>query len=103
VPVGVQAAIDQPFECGHHDALHVGLRAQALRQANLFADAVTEFEKVLAQYPNETRCHLALGNLYASQLRQPAKARPHYLKVLETDPRNAQADAVRYWLAANPP
>ena len=46
--------------------------------------------------------HLALANLYAQQLRQPAKAREHYLKVVETDPHNPQASAIHYWLVANP-
>jgi hypothetical protein len=36
-------------------------------------------------------------------LRQPAKARQHYLRVLEAEPHNSQANAIRYWLAANPP
>jgi tetratricopeptide (TPR) repeat protein len=77
--------------------------AQALRQSNFLEDAIQELERVAAQSPNDSRAHLALGGLYATQLRQPAQARLHYLKALEADPRNPQADAVRYWLAANPP
>jgi tetratricopeptide (TPR) repeat protein len=77
--------------------------ALVLKQANYIADAVKEFERVLVSYPNETRAHLALGNLYAQQLHQPAKARPHYVKVLEAEPRHPQARDIRYWLAANPP
>jgi tetratricopeptide (TPR) repeat protein len=77
--------------------------ALVLKQANYIADAVKELERVLARYPNETRAHLALGNLYAQQLHQPAKARQHYLKVLEEEPRHPQARDIRYWLAANPP
>jgi len=77
--------------------------ALVLKQANYLTDAVNELEKVLASYPNETRAHLALGNLYAQQFGQPAKARQHYLKVLEVEPRHPQAGAIRYWLAANPP
>jgi tetratricopeptide (TPR) repeat protein len=76
--------------------------ALALKQANYVVDAAAELEKILVTYPNESRTHLALGNLYAQQLRQPAKARAHYLRVLETDPRNPQAAAVRYWLTDNP-
>jgi hypothetical protein len=56
----------------------------------------------LTASPNDARGHLALGNLYAQQLHQPAKARDHYLRVLETDPRNPQAEAIRRWLSANP-
>jgi tetratricopeptide (TPR) repeat protein len=77
--------------------------ALVLKQANYLVDAVIELEKVLASYPNETRANLALGNLYAQQFGQPAKARRHYLKVLEVEPRHPQAGAIRYWLAANPP
>jgi tetratricopeptide (TPR) repeat protein len=76
--------------------------ALTLRQAGFLVDAVDEFEKVLAASPNDTRSHLALGNLYAQQLRQPAKARVHYRKLLEIDPRHPQANAIRNWLALNP-
>ena len=76
--------------------------ALVLKQANCLSDAVNELERVVASYPNETRSHLVLGNLYAQQFRQPAKARQHYLKVLELEPRHPQAAAIRFWLAANP-
>jgi tetratricopeptide (TPR) repeat protein len=76
--------------------------ALALKQAGYFVDAARELEKLLAAYPNETRAHLTLGNIYAQQLHQEAKARQHYAKVLEADPRNAQAGAIRYWLIDNP-
>lgn len=77
--------------------------ALVLKRANCTADAVNELERVVARFPNEARAHLALGNLYAQQMNQPAKARQHYLKVLELEPRHAQASAIRFWLAANPP
>ena len=34
--------------------------------------------------------------------RDPARAREHYLRLLELDPQHPQATAVRYWLEANP-
>jgi Flp pilus assembly protein TadD len=77
--------------------------ALVLRQANYLTDAVNELEKMLASDPNETRAHLALANIFAQQLRQPAKARQHYLKVLELEPQHPSAGAIRQWLAANPP
>jgi Flp pilus assembly protein TadD len=43
-----------------------------------------------------------LGNLYAEQLRDIPRARQHYNKVLQLDPRNPQAQSIRYWLVANP-
>ena len=76
--------------------------ALALKQANYPSDAVNELEKALTAYPNEVGAHLALGNIYAQQLSQPAKARQHYLKVLELEPQHPQAGAIRQWLAAHP-
>ncbi len=76
--------------------------AQVLKQVNYFFDAANELATVLRNAPDEPRAHLALGNLYARQFHQPAQAREHYLKVLELDPRNGQAAAIRDWLVANP-
>jgi len=64
--------------------------------------ALTFLRREQAANPNEVRAQLALGNLYAQQLREPAQARRHYLKVLELDPHNAQATDIRFWLSANP-
>jgi len=76
--------------------------AMALKQASYLTDSIREFQKVVTAHPNEARAHLALGNLYAQQFHDPGKARPHYLKVLETDPHNAQASAIHFWLTENP-
>ncbi len=77
--------------------------ALTLKRANYPLDAANEFQKILADNPREVRAHLALANLYAQQFHQPAKAREHYLKVLQYDPNNSQATAIRFWLSANPP
>jgi tetratricopeptide (TPR) repeat protein len=77
--------------------------ALALKQADYVVDAANELEKVVKAYPKESRANLALGNIYAQQLAQPGKARQCYLRVLENDPRNPQANAIRYWMTANPP
>jgi len=77
--------------------------ARVLKQGGYVFDAANELEKLLATYPNDGRANLALGNIYAQQLQQPAKARQHYLKVLESDPHNPRAGDIRFWLAANPP
>jgi TolA-binding protein len=74
-----------------------------LKQQGYWEDAVEEFEKLVAAFPNEARVHLALGNLYSQQLNQPARARQHYLRMLELAPHDPQSDKIRYWLAANPP
>ncbi len=76
--------------------------ALALKQANYANDAAAELDRILEAKPSEVRAHLTLANLYAQQLNDPAKAKAHYLKVIELDPRNPQASAIRFWLAANP-
>jgi tetratricopeptide (TPR) repeat protein len=77
--------------------------ALALKAAGYVTDAVNELKKILAANPDEVRAHLALGNLYAQQLYDPALARQHYLKVLALDPRNPQAPDIQFWLSLNPP
>ena len=80
----------------------------ALRKAGYLLDAAQELERLIASSPSgESPAHLALAhltlaNLYADQFRRPAAARPHYLKVLELDPQNSEATAIRYWLRDNP-
>jgi len=79
--------------------------AVALSKANYPVDAASEFEKMLATTPNDPNAvwaHFAAGNLYANQLRQTARAREHYQKVLELNPNFSQAGMVRSWLGANP-
>jgi lipoprotein NlpI len=77
--------------------------ALALKAAGYATDALNELNKIVAAHPDESRAQLALGNLYAQEMRDPAKARPHYLKWLELDPQNPQAINIRVWLSQNPP
>lgn len=76
--------------------------ALALRSGGYIPDAAAELRKVLAAKPNEVRAHLALANLCAQNLHDPAQARKHYQKVLELDPGNPRAADIHFWLAANP-
>lgn len=76
--------------------------ALTLKAAGHMPEAADELEKLLALHPDEARGHLTLGNLYAEQLADKARARRHYQRVLQLDPRNPQAQAIRYWLVANP-
>jgi tetratricopeptide (TPR) repeat protein len=76
--------------------------ALALKASGFVPDAADELKKILAANPAEVRAHLALANLCAQQLHDPTLARRHYQKVLELDPKNAQAADIRFWLAANP-
>ena len=76
--------------------------ALALKAAGYVPDAADELKKILAANPGEVRAHLALANLCAQSLHDPAQARQHYLQVLVLDPRNPQATDIRFWLKANP-
>ncbi len=76
--------------------------ALVLKRSNYAVDAVEELEKIVADNPQDARAHLAAGNLYAEQLHDPVRARAHYSKVLELDPNNSQATAIRFWMYSNP-
>jgi len=76
--------------------------ALALKQGGHPTDAAEELKRILKTRPNETRANLSLANLYAQQLSEPALARQHYLKVLETEPNHPKGSEIRYWLGANP-
>ncbi len=79
---------------------HFGL---VLQRAGFPLDAVDELDAVLQEEPTNAEAHFLLGNVYAQDLAEPAKARPHYLKVLELAPNHAQAVAIRYWLTQQGP
>lgn len=76
--------------------------AWALEKKHYYQDASKELEIMLRQHPDEIRAHLLLAEVYAQHLGQPDQARVHYQKVLEADPQNPQATAIRFWLQANP-
>jgi tetratricopeptide (TPR) repeat protein len=77
--------------------------ALTLKSGGYALDSAAELERIVASSPNDVRAHLVLGNLYAEQLQSPAKARPHYQRVLDLEPRHPQSAAIRYWMVANPP
>ncbi len=76
--------------------------ALALRAAGYAPDAANELKKILTTNPDEVRAHLALANLCAQELHDPAQARVHYQRVLALDPSNARSADIRFWLVANP-
>jgi tetratricopeptide (TPR) repeat protein len=76
--------------------------AIALERAGYPRDAANELERLLDANPGQTRAYFNLGHLYADKLRELAKARACYLRVLELDPQHPQATAIRYWLEAHP-
>jgi len=76
--------------------------ALGLKQGGFLLDAAAELERIVAHRPADTRARLALANLYARQLQQPARAHEHYRKLLEIEPRHPEATAIRYWLVEHP-
>jgi len=76
--------------------------ALALKQGGYALDAVNELQRIIEARPNEARAHLTLANIFAQQFEDTDKARPHYIKVIELEPRNPQASSIRFWLAAHP-
>jgi Tfp pilus assembly protein PilF len=75
--------------------------ALALKAAGYPVDAADQLNKILAAHADEVRAHLALANVSAQSLHDVAQARQHYLKVLELQPDNPQANDIRFWLSAN--
>jgi Flp pilus assembly protein TadD len=75
--------------------------AVVLKQANYAVDCARELEKLTEKNPSDARPHVILGNLYAQSMKQPAKAKEHYQKALDLDPRTPQASAIRYWLSTH--
>ncbi len=76
--------------------------ALALQRGGFLRDAATELEKLLANTPDDASAHFVLANLHSQNFNQPAKARAHYLRLLELRPQHAQATAIRFWLRENP-
>lgn len=70
----------------------------ALERAGYPLDAAAEWQKVLAANSEHVEAHLALANLYATTLTDPAKAREHYQRVLQLQPNHPQAPMIRRWL-----
>lgn len=72
--------------------------ALALERAGYPVDAAGQLDQVLAREPANVTAHLALANLYATQLGDRAKAQEHYEKVLALQPDHPQAGMIRRWL-----
>jgi tetratricopeptide (TPR) repeat protein len=74
----------------------------ALKRANYPLDAAEQFQRLLQLQPDDVRAHYSLATLYAYQLGAPDRAKPHFQKVLELDPRHPEAGKIRFWLARTP-
>lgn len=75
--------------------------ALSLERAGYPVDAAAELETLLNAAPDNVEAHAVLAGLYAQKLNDRDKARLHYQKVLQLDPRHPQAAAIRRWLASN--
>lgn len=77
--------------------------ALALEKAGYPLDAALEMERVVAAQPDNVEAHLMLGGLYANTLRDEAKARLHFGRVIALAPDHPQSRAIRRWLSAHHP
>ena len=75
--------------------------AISLQRAGFPADAAEEYEKLSTKRPGDAALHFALGSLYARELLDNDKARPHYARVIAIAPNHPKADSIRAWLVAN--
>jgi superkiller protein 3 len=73
--------------------------ALALDRAGFPVDAAAEAQRIAERQPDDIAAHLLLGNLYAQKLNDPARARTHYLRVIELSPEHPESLAIRRWLA----
>jgi len=78
------------------------LFAAALSRSGYPADAAEQLERAVTLAPGNAPTHLALAGIYARDLVETSRARPHYEQVLALDPQHPQAAAIQMWLAANP-
>jgi tetratricopeptide (TPR) repeat protein len=75
--------------------------AATLELGGYAVDAVIELERLLERHEGESRIHFKLASLYAVSLRNAEKARVHYMRVLELEPRHPEALAIRLWIERN--
>lgn len=76
--------------------------ALSLKAEAKYAQAITELERLVTLHPDEARGHLMLGILYSERIIDVPKARLHFNRVLQLEPQNSQAPAIRSWLASHP-
>lgn len=76
--------------------------ALVLQRAGFPLDAAAELETLAKEHPTHAAGHFLLANLCSQDIGDTARARSHYLKVLELEPNHPQAVSIRYWLAAHP-
>ena len=76
--------------------------AVVLQRSRHPVEAAAEMEEIARLQQTNSASHLAAATLYANDLQEPDRARPHYEKVLALEPAHPQAASIRRWLAGNP-
>lgn len=76
--------------------------AVALQRARHPLDAAEELDRITREQPAEANAHLALASLCDMDLRDVARARTHYQRVLAVQPAHPKADFIRQWLERHP-
>ena len=80
--------------CHHKSAEDYLAEGDADMQATKLADAEKAYQEAVKLAPNDPRTHIALGNLYVFE-HKPGEAQIEFMKVLETDPKNAATHVAR--------
>jgi len=69
------------------------------KAAREYVKSEEAFLRALDFEPNDAQTHYNLAILYQDDLKNPAKAKPHYERFLELAPDDIDADRVREWLS----
>jgi tetratricopeptide (TPR) repeat protein len=75
--------------------------AMTLQKSGYVLDAAAQLHYLAEVHPEETRVHMALGNLYADVFRDYVRAKAAYLKVLELEPEHPNGTSLRFWIEAH--
>jgi len=75
--------------------------ATTLQKAGYLIDATAQLSALVEAHPEETRAHLALGNLYADKFQNDVRAVEAYRRVLELEPQHPNATSLRFWIEAH--
>jgi tetratricopeptide (TPR) repeat protein len=75
--------------------------ATTLHKAGYLIDATAQLSALVEEHPDETRAHLALGNIFADQFHDNPRAIQHYRRVLELEPQHPNATSLRFWIEAH--
>jgi tetratricopeptide (TPR) repeat protein len=75
--------------------------AMTLQKSGYVVDGAAQLLYLAGVHPEETRVHMALGNLYADVFRDYERAKACYLRVLELEPEHPNGTSLRFWIEAH--